>query len=232
MRGLYAFACFASLIYLTGCGIHPQTEESTKPLSTNPAPAQTPTKLVAIGNSITLHPPDTSLGWNGNWGMAASAQGKDYAHMTAAAMHLPVTPISVTSLETNPKDLNQYLQVIAAAGIDSKTIVVLELGDDSSVSDLTDFASSYGKLISAVSSRMKLVCVSTFWEKPPLDAVIKYECESNGGLYTYIGDIYTDPNNPDRKENAFSNPTVNAHPHDWGMAHIAARIVAEANGSP
>jgi uncharacterized repeat protein (TIGR02543 family) len=38
-------------------------------------------KILAYGNSILgPYPPTPSLGWSGNWGMAASAENKDYIH--------------------------------------------------------------------------------------------------------------------------------------------------------
>jgi hypothetical protein len=55
--------------------------------------------LIVIGSSITWHVSDPSIGWNGSWGMAASAEDRDFAHVTAASLHLPVTAFNLASLE-------------------------------------------------------------------------------------------------------------------------------------
>ena len=41
-------------------------------------------KVLIYGNSIALHGPLAKIGWTNNWGMAASAPEKDFAHLVVA----------------------------------------------------------------------------------------------------------------------------------------------------
>lgn len=43
-------------------------------------------RILFLGNSITLHPPLPSIGWNNNWGMAASTAETDYVHVLTSAI--------------------------------------------------------------------------------------------------------------------------------------------------
>jgi hypothetical protein len=43
-------------------------------------------RILFLGNSLTLHGPKPEIEWFGNWGMAASAQDKDYVHLLTAAI--------------------------------------------------------------------------------------------------------------------------------------------------
>lgn len=52
-------------------------------------------KILIIGNSITQHGLKESVGWLGNWGMAATSPDKDYVHL----------------LEARVKEINPYAEV-------------------------------------------------------------------------------------------------------------------------
>lgn len=43
-------------------------------------------RILFVGNSITRHGVAPWIGWNNDWGMAASAKERDYVHLTASAL--------------------------------------------------------------------------------------------------------------------------------------------------
>jgi len=49
-------------------------------------------KVLIIGNSITYHPPDFSIGWDANWGMAASRPELDYVSLLTDLLRKNILP--------------------------------------------------------------------------------------------------------------------------------------------
>lgn len=172
-----------------------------------------PTNLVVIGNSISYVPPSGGIVqpgvFAGGWGMAASSIDKDYAHIVSSTLRLPLLVENHAELEINP------FAPLPMLPITSTTIVVVELGDNG-------LPAKYAELLASVKHAHTLVCVSTWWPNAARDAVIERECTKAGGQYAWIGDLW-----PVRKDlvGTYENVTVDNHPQDWGMAHIAERVL-------
>lgn len=171
------------------------------------AQRQQRTEVLVIGNSLARHAPAESLGWSGDWGMAASAGGNDYAHKTAASMGLPVTVINAAVNEFDPAAPLPTVQVGPG------TVVVLQVGDIGIPPKLADWLPQLNK-------GAALVCTSTYWRDPDKDRQLQAACVGAGGRWAFIGDIFTGRNG------VFANEAVDKHPGDAQMAEIARRIVA------
>jgi len=184
-----------------------------------------PSNLVVVGNSITIHGPAPTVGWYGDWGMAAPAADKDFSHIVGAALNVPVS-VNNLGIESEPENSLPKIPILADK-IGPGTAVILELGDNAPFGDVAAFGSAYNQLAAAMSKANSLICVSTFWHYQNVDDIIKHACETHGGHYAYIGDIFTDPTNPDRQSTAYSDWMVNVHPHVWGHARIAERVLRQ-----
>jgi len=214
-----ALAALAAAV-LTACGGGGSDAEPVPPASVD-LPA--PTSLVVIGNSITLHPINESIQWTHASGMAASDAAHDYAHLVAAGLGLSTVSARNVAVLERAETADLSLIPSATSGIDARTAVVLQLGDNAVVTGSPAFTASYSALLAAVSARQSLVCLSTWWWDSGKDAMIKAQCEAHGGRYVFIGDIY-----PTRADviPAGENPAVVDHPHDPSMAVIAQRVLA------
>ena len=63
-------------------------------------------KVLILGNSITRHPKVPAIGWNAEWGMAASSPDKDYVHLLEANFKksdasTKVTAVNISAFEHN-----------------------------------------------------------------------------------------------------------------------------------
>lgn len=199
-RGVRQHTAVLCLV-LAACGGGGSSPEPAKP-----APVVR-TNLLVIGNSITRHGPLPGLGWAGDWGMAASEQGKDFAHLTGAALGLPVTAINTAVIETDPA------APLPTVSVGSGTVVVVELGDNG-------LPVKYAELLASVNRGAALACTSTYWHNVPADAVMKTACEAAGGRWVFIGDIFKG------RLGRFANEGVDLHPGDAEMAEISRRLVA------
>jgi hypothetical protein len=102
-------------------------------------------------------------------------------------------------------------------------IVVIELGDNAGVTPA--FAAGYSALLDGTKGRLSLYCLSTWWQQPSQDLMIKAACEAHGGHYVFIGDIY--PTRQDARV-VYADAAVQAHPNDWSMAMIASPGLGDA----
>ena len=186
---------------LAACGGGGDASDPTQHKASGPR-----TNLLVLGNSITRHGPLASIGWSGDWGMAASDQAHDYAHLVGATLDLPVEARNVSTLEVHPDAPMPDVTVAP------DTVVIVELGDNG-------LPAHYADLLALVKGGAALVCTSTYWPKPDFDAVTRPACEAAGGTYVTIGDIFTGP------QGTWENPAVAGHPGDKEMAEIARRIL-------
>jgi len=193
-------------------------------------------KILFLGNSITKHGPAPKIDWTGNWGMAASAEAKDYAHLVLRSLaettgKTPEAMIeNIVDFERNyaTYDLVEKRKNIFAFKPD---VVVLAIGEN--VAPLkTDeakaaFKSSLVKLLQALKADNHPVILvrSCFWADPAKDAALKQACQEVGGVFVDISALGKDQANFARAEREFKNAGVANHPGDRGMQAIATALL-------
>jgi lysophospholipase L1-like esterase len=203
--------------------------------------AQQPTDLKSIhriliaGDSITHHSPspaDSGLGWQGDWGMAATAADKDYVHLflakLAAAQGAGTTPPDFwISGEGGGKITDQlkFADKITAYHAD---LALVQLGENDRVATVEAFQQPYEQLLAAIRAgnpNVRILCVGVWGIWPTgdhtKDNMIRAACQKYGATFADLGDAFTKPENQAKSENRYTVPGINWHPSDSGMAAYA-----------
>ena len=184
-------------------------------------------KILFLGNSITLSKPEPNIGWFGNFGMAASAKGNDYAHKLTEILGWKDTDAFIMNLyplEIDSTILDSMLFHIDKAVTKKTQYVIIQMGDNvPHGGSIDEFQSSVQGILETISKHPieKIVCVSSYWSIKNADEELKRNCEEFNGLFVYIGDIYRGQNSDYQK---FENHGVNMHPKDDQMKEISYRI--------
>ena len=187
------------------------------------------TRILVLGNSITRHGPLAEIGWNNDWGMAASTAEKDYVHRLYA------------KLTENGQDV--YMRIRQASywethfledGVLSKfeeekdfqaDIVVFRLGDNvinAKAEEKVHFESALEDFMSYICAKnAKVLFTTCFWVLSDVDSVIERVAKKRGD--TFIpANFATDESNT--AVGKFEHAGVACHPGDDGMEKIAEVI--------
>jgi len=183
-------------------------------------------RVVILGNSITYAPADLFNGWYDNWGMAASAPDSDYVHRLTVYFQrvdssCTVNIRDIISFEKDwaKYDLDKNLADLKALNPD---LVILRIGENVPVSlDTASFGKSYKALTQYFGAQAVVLGVGSFFPRPRTDAVMARYSPN----FISLASIGKDPGNA--AYGLWTNPGIEQHPCDKGMAKIADAIWAE-----
>jgi alpha-galactosidase len=205
-----------------------------------PASAQVkPRRVLFIGNSITKHGPKADIDWHGNWGMAATAEDKDYVHLVAKALaaRQGVAPeILIRNVADFERGYAAYdiAGKFADAAAFKADLVILCIGENvPGLKTPTDQA-KYQEQVTALLRVLKanpqaaVIVRSSFWANEAKDSAMRRSCEAVGGTFVDISALSKDERNYARSERPYKHAGVANHPGDRGMAAIADAIVKAA----
>jgi hypothetical protein len=195
-------------------------------------------RILFLGNSITHHQPAPGIGWNGDWGMAASAQENDYVHillarlMTASGGNAPTAMIvNIAEFERQYATYDVSTELAKCADF-KPDIVILAIGENVPPLATDDaqaqFRASINRIMALLTNdNLPAIFVrSSFWPDEAKDTILRQECESAGGVFVDIGALAGNEENFARSTQTFQNPGVAAHPGDAGMLAIVDAIWA------
>ena len=187
-------------------------------------------RVMFLGNSITLHAYKPEIGWHGQWGMAASCEEKDYVHLMMDKINEvnddPAFCVCQTSyMELHYKedyDLQSRYEAAADFGAD---IIVLRIIENckADVFDGEKFIFAMEDLFKYLdkSGKAKFIITSSFWNHPG-DKYLAEFAEKNNYPFVKINDLGEDDSM--KAIGLFEHKGVANHPGDLGMKMIAERI--------
>ncbi len=193
-------------------------------------------KILFVGNSITRHGPNPSIGWTNDWGMAASAEAKDYVHVvqsTVAELTGSVPDIMIqpgAPFERGYTNYNVEAEFADAFAF-APDLFVLAIGENvpafTSEEQKTQFKDGVARIINGVRAQSRPIVVvrSCFWANATKDLALRQVSQQAGALFVNIGALGADESNYARSERYYENAGVGAHPGDKGMSEIANAIV-------
>lgn len=194
-------------------------------------------RVLFIGNSITKHAPLESIGWSGNWGMAASCRENDYVHRTVAQLDKKFGKVDYCIAQLAQWErrysegeavLNQYY---TAARDFSADIIIARIGENISREENEKICCKpyYDEMIKyfATNENAKIIITDNFWNIEVLNKIIKEVAEENGYPFCHLSDLELDERT--MAKGLFEHAGVAAHPSDYGMQCISDRIMEKIN---
>ena len=188
-------------------------------------------KVLFLGNSITKHSPAPQIGWNGNWGMAATELEKDYVHICEKAItsrHEDASFCIVQGAEWEWKYKAENICDLFEEAHNFRPDVIISflsenvpedyIEKDSFIKALHDFHN----YLSAGNQDVGIIVVSNFFNNEKKSMYLKEYCEIYNATFVYISDLILDENN---LASMYEHEGVRIHPGDLGMKLIAERII-------
>lgn len=193
-------------------------------------------KILFLGNSITKHGPKADIDWSGNWGMAASAEAKDYVHLVTQAL----TEKQGTAPEVLVKNIADFERAYAGYDIAAKLkeavdfqadLIILAIGENvpglKTPADKAKLQESVTKLLTTLKGDRKptILVRSCFWANAAKDEALRGACDAVSGIHVDISVLSKDEKNYARSERPYKHAGVANHPGDAGMAAVADALV-------
>ncbi len=190
-------------------------------------------RVMFVGNSITLHGIKKDIGWNGEWGMAASAEDKDYVHRLMTAIlkksdDAAFCICQVAEWEREYKNGSTKHDLYENARNFDADIIVMRFIENCPQNEFNCeiFKRELGELLDYLnkSSKAKVILTTGFWKHPGDKIILEYAKENNLPCVK-LGDL--GELDEMKAIGLFSHNGVANHPGDLGMKNIAERILTE-----
>lgn len=193
-----------------------------------------PHSVLFVGNSITRHKPKPEIGWEHDWGMAASCEEKDYVHVAVRLIERKLGPVNYCTACCGEWERHYWederLEDWKAARGFAADIVVIRIGEN--VWGIRDklrevpFRPHFETMVRYFTPRKdaKVIVTDLFWEDFGINDDIRLVAQENGYAFVHLGDLGARDRDEYKAIGQFRHGGVAIHPNDEGMRLIAERI--------
>lgn len=187
-------------------------------------------RIMFVGNSITRHGVLPSIGWNNDFGMAASSKEKDYVHLLMSKFNSDYEDAAycicqVAEWERLYKTGEEVLEAFEKAHDFNADIIILRLVENCPRDNFEPevFKCELKKLINYLDTTKcaKIVMTTSFWKHTATPTLLEFAKEHNIPV-TELEDLGED--DAMKAIGLFEHEGVANHPGDKGMEAIAERI--------
>ena len=187
-----------------------------------------PKRILIVGNSITRHAPNESLGWHGDWGMAASAPEKDYVHILQSKLEADgkkvLTMVRQASSWERGYAAENALEDFSREHEFGADIVIFRFMENvAKDADMEHFEKCYNEFIDHICPKgSQAIFTTTVWKSDAKNQLTKKIAEERGAP---IVDLLEIGRHDDMMAiGLFEHHGVSVHPGDKGMQYIADEI--------
>ncbi len=220
------YTAIIAMLFFTAvlCADEPREKPQVDTLSTD--------RILFLGNSITLHRPAPQIGWTGNWGMAASAAEKDYAHLLTARL----TQVTGSEPQTMVKNIAAFERGYSSFDIAKELerelkfeadIVIVAIGENVTEPKTDEakeqFALAFASLLEQIEQHGSptIFVRSSFWASETKDTIMREVSANVRATFVDMAALGRDPSHAVRAERKIDHAGVASHPGDKGMTAIA-----------
>ena len=186
-----------------------------------------PHRILIVGNSITRHGKKPDIGWNNDFGMAASAVENDYVHLlermvneeTDTALFMIRQASTWERGFTEPNALEDF----KAERAFDPDILIFRLGENvPKDADPAQYASALEAFVQYVCPNGKVIFTTTVWQSESRSAPIRALAKKRNEPCIELSEIGT--RDDLMAIGKFEHRGVSIHPGDKGMRYIAEKI--------
>ncbi|MBR5743054.1 MAG: SGNH/GDSL hydrolase family protein, partial [Clostridia bacterium] len=189
-------------------------------------------KIAFVGNSLTRHGPKPDIGWTGDWGMAASAAGRDYVNLVTDALRKAGKRVerlvqNAAEMERDPAGgWRQETGELLAFGAE---ILVIQLGENVAAENEEAFLARLASFIRELreSGVKKIFLTGPFWERKKLEEGYRLLAREPGVVRVDFKDLQSEAF---QAIGEYAHEGVSRHPSDRGMRGIAEKILDAMQG--